>query len=395
LDNDFWKYFYLMKKKICILGSTGSIGSSTLEIISKDKKNFEVILLSGNNNFKLLISQAEKFKPKYIYSNNLILTEKISFFCKKNKIEIISDLNLLKKIKFDITVSAISGIAGLLPTLNIIKFSKKILIANKESIICGWKFISKELKNYKCKFIPIDSEHFSIYNLIKNKNKNSIKNIYLTASGGPFYKKKINFKEITPSQAVKHPNWKMGKKISVDSATLMNKVLEVIEASLIFDLPISKFKIVIQPESLIHAIIEFNNGLTSMLYHYNDMKIPIANSLNSHFSFKDTQKNRFLFYKKNLEKLFFYKIKKKEFPSIKMLHTQSLLNQTGYIIINSINEILVEKFLRKKILYPDIVRILYSFLKSKAVKNHLKETRIQHINDVFITYNFCKKLLNK
>jgi 1-deoxy-D-xylulose-5-phosphate reductoisomerase len=125
------------------------------------------------------------------------------------------------------------------------------------------------------------------------------------------------------------------------------------------------------------------------------MKIPIANSLNSHFSLKDTQKNRFLFYKKNLEKLFFYKMKKKEFPSIKILRTQSLLNQTGYIIINSINEILVEKFLRKKILYPDIVRILYSFLKSKAVKNHLKETRIQHINDVFKTYNFCKKLLNK
>ncbi len=135
-----------MKKKICILGSTGSIGKSTLEIISKNRNDFDVILLSGNSNFRLLISQAKKFKPKYIYSSNFYLTKKIKYFCIKNKIIIISDLNLLKKIKFDITIAAISGIAGLLPTLNIIKFSKKILIANKESIICGWKFIYKELK---------------------------------------------------------------------------------------------------------------------------------------------------------------------------------------------------------------------------------------------------------
>jgi 1-deoxy-D-xylulose-5-phosphate reductoisomerase len=184
-----------MKKKICILGSTGSIGLSALEIISKDKKNFDVILLSGNNNYKLLISQAVKFKPKYIYSNNFFLTEKIKNFCKKNKIIIISDLNLLKKIKFDITVSAISGIAGLLPTLNVIKFTKKILIANKESIICGWKFIHKELKKYNCSFTPIDSEHFSISNLLQNKNKSLIKYIYLTASGGPFFSKKSKFKK--------------------------------------------------------------------------------------------------------------------------------------------------------------------------------------------------------
>ena len=136
-----------MKKKICILGSTGSIGKTTLEIISKNKKDFNVVLLSGNNNVKLLISQAKKFKPKYIYSNNLHSKEKIKIYCKNNKINFIDDLSLLKKVKFDITVAAISGIAGLIPTINIIKFSKKILIANKESIICGWKFILKQLKN--------------------------------------------------------------------------------------------------------------------------------------------------------------------------------------------------------------------------------------------------------
>jgi 1-deoxy-D-xylulose-5-phosphate reductoisomerase len=379
-----------MKKKVCILGSTGNIGLLTLEIISKDKKNFEVILLSGNNNYKLLIYQALKFKPKYIYSNNFFLIEKINFFCKKNKIVIISDLNQLKKIKFDITVSAISGIAGLLPTLNIIKFSKKILIANKESIICGWKFISKELKKYNCLFTPVDSEHFSISNLIQNKNKNSIKNIYLTASGGPFFKKKINLKKVTPVQAAKHPNWKMGKKISIDSANLMNKILEIIEASLIFNFPINKFKIIIHPQSLIHAIIEFRNGLSSMLYHDNDMKIPLANSLYDDFYINKELTDEFSFEKV----LSFYNPNIKKLPSIKILKLTNTLNETGFIFINVFNEILVEKFLNNKILFTDIVYKLLNILNSKTVKNYLKNNRIQHINDVFKAYNFCRSLVN-
>jgi len=379
-----------MRKKICILGSTGSIGISTLEIISKDKKNFDVILLSGNSNFKLLISQALKFKPKYIYSNNFFLTKKIKYFCKKNKIIIINDLNKLKKIKFDITISAISGVAGLLPTLNIIKFSKKILIANKESIICGWKFINKELKKYNCSFTPIDSEHFSISNLIQNKNKNLIKNIYLTASGGPFFNKKLNLNKVTPTQAVKHPNWKMGKKISVDSANLMNKILEIIEASLIFNLPLNKFKIIIHPQSLIHAIIEFRNGLSSMLYHNNDMKIPIANSLYDNFYMNKENINKFCFEKK----LSFFPPNIKKFSSIKILGLNKILNETGFILINVLNEILVERFLNNKILFTDIVYKLRVILNSNLVKNYLKNNRIRRINDVFKAYNFARSLIN-
>jgi len=379
-----------MKKKICILGSTGSIGKSTLEIISKNRNDFDVILLSGNSNFRLLISQAKKFKPKYVYSSNLYLTEKIKYFCNKNKIIIINDLNLLKQIKFDITIAAISGIAGLLPTLNIIKFSKKILIANKESIICGWKFIYKELKKNNCCFVPIDSEHFSIFNLIENKNMNSIKNIYLTASGGPFFGKNINLKKVTPLQAIKHPNWKMGKKISIDSANLMNKILEVIEASLIFNLPISKFKIIIHPQSLIHAVVEFKNGLSSMLYHYNDMKIPIANSLYSNFYINKTSGNNFSL-QKNLS---FHNADIKKIPSIKILKLTKILNDKGFILINSLNEILVEKFMENKILFTDIVHKLLSILDSKVVKNHLKNHQIRHIKDVFKTYNFSRSLVN-
>ena len=206
---------------------------------------------------------------------------------------------LFRSIKFDITVSAISGIAGLIPTLDIIKYSKKILIANKESIICGWSFILKELRRYNCKFIPIDSEHFSIFNLIKDINRNTIDKIYLTASGGPFFNKKINFNKVTINQAIHHPVWKMGKKISVDSANLMNKILEIIEASLLFDLPLNKFSIIIHPKSLVHAIVQNNNGLSFFAYHKPDMKIPIFNSLYEELNNKKFFKNDFFNEKKH------------------------------------------------------------------------------------------------
>jgi 1-deoxy-D-xylulose-5-phosphate reductoisomerase len=379
-----------MKKKICILGSTGSIGQTTLKIISKNKKDFDIILLSGNKNYKLLISQAKKFKPKYIYCNNFFIKDKIQIFCKNNKIYFIDDLSLLKKIKFDITVAAITGIAGLVPTIDIIKFSKKILIANKESIICGWSFILKELKKYHCIFVPIDSEHFSILNLTENKNINSIKYIYLTASGGPFFQKKVNLNKVTPLQAVRHPNWKMGKKISIDSANLMNKVLEVIEASLIFNQPIDKFKIIIHPQSLIHAIIEFKNGLSSMLYHHNDMKIPITNSLYDNYcNYKNTDQK---FLSRNV--LNFNDANFTKIPSLKILKFKNILNENGFILINALNEILVQRFLDNKITFADITNKLLRILNSNIVKNYLKKHQIRHINDVFKTYNFSRRIVN-
>ena len=382
-----------MKKKICILGSTGNIGKSTLDIISENKKDFEVVLLSGNQNYKLLISQAIKFKPKFIYSNNFFLTKKISTFCKKKKIIIINDLNLLKNIKFDITISAISGIAGLTPTLNIIKFSKKILIANKESIICAWKFISRELKKNNSKFIPIDSEHFSIFNLIENKNTNAIHKIYLTASGGPFFNKKINLNNVSIEQAVKHPIWKMGKKISVDSANLMNKVLEIIEASLLFNLSLNKFAIAIHPKSLVHAIVQYKNGLSFFSYHKPNMKIPIINSLYENFDNKKFFNENF-FNKNSVEtKLFFFKPCLNNYPALHVLKIAKKYGVKSYLIINVLNELLIKKFLEKKILFPDIINKLLLIMRSKQIKNHLKNNKIKHINDVFKTYNFCKGIL--
>jgi len=384
-----------MKKKICILGSTGNIGQLTLRIVEENKKDFRVLLISANKNHRLLLSQAKKFNPKYIFSTNDHLIEKINNFCKKKRITIIKDIKLInKKDRFDISVCAISGMAGLVPTIDIIKYSKEIAIANKESIICGWKFIKRKLLKYNCKFIPLDSEHFSIYNLIQNKDKKTISEICLTASGGPFFGKKINLKNITPSQAIKHPKWKMGKKISVDSANLMNKVLEVFEASLLFNLPLSKFSIMIHPQSLIHSVVKYNNGLSTMMYHYNDMKIPIMNCLYKNFDFNDYLINKFSFSKNRNLELFFYKVDPKKNHAIKVLNLAKKLNVNGYITINALNELLVEKFLEKKISFSDIIYKLQHILQSKIVKNYLKNNKIKHINDVFKNYEFCRSILN-
>ena len=221
-----------MRKKIVILGSTGSIGKTTLNIIKKDIKNFEIVLLTTNNNIKELSKQINIYKPKnvlifdkkkYLLFTNLNSNKKMNIF---NNVD---DFKKKNPKKVDYTMCAISGLEGLNPILNLISLSKKIAIANKESIICGWNLIENKLKKYKTIFLPVDSEHFSIWSLI-NKNKTElIDKIFITASGGPFLKLSKNMmSKISPSQAIKHPNWSMGKKISIDSATMMNKIFEVI-----------------------------------------------------------------------------------------------------------------------------------------------------------------------
>ena len=229
-----------MKKKIAILGSTSSIGKSLLNIINKDKKKFKIELLTANTNYKDLINQATKFDVKNIVITDLSSFKKTKILCKKKKIKIYNNFENLKKIlpkKVDYVMSAISGIGGLLPTLRIINRTRLIAIANKEAIICGWPIIKKELKKHKTKFIPVDSEHFSIFSLLGDQKINDVEKIYITASGGPFINlPKSKFKKIKLSDALKHPNWIMGKKITIDSATLMNKVFEVIEAKNIFNI---------------------------------------------------------------------------------------------------------------------------------------------------------------
>ena len=227
-----------MKKKIAILGSTGSIGKSTLDVIRKDKNFFEVVFLSANNNYKKLIQQAKEFNVKNVLIKNKILHARTERSLKNSKTKVysgdISLTNIISK-KLDYTMAAIVGVAGLQPTIDAIKISKTVALANKESIICGWEILSKLKKKYKTKILPVDSEHFSIMELTKDISDEEVEEIIITASGGPFLnipQNKLNY--VKPTQAINHPNWKMGKKISIDSANLMNKVFEVVEACKIF-----------------------------------------------------------------------------------------------------------------------------------------------------------------
>ncbi|WP_440918964.1 1-deoxy-D-xylulose-5-phosphate reductoisomerase, partial [Candidatus Pelagibacter sp.] len=308
-----------MKKKIAILGSTGSIGKCLIDIIKKDKRNFEIILLSADENYKELLRQAKFFKVK-----NLIITNRHSYnIIKKNRLSknmnIYNDFNNFKKIfkkKIDYTMSSISGIQGLKPTIEIIKYSKRIAIANKEAIICGWDLIEKRLDKHKTEFIPVDSEHFSIWYALQNTEKNLIEKIYLTASGGPFLDKTLKkLKKVNINQVINHPNWKMGKKISTDSATMINKVFEIIEAKKIFKVSYNKLAIIIHPKSYVHAIIKFKNGLTKIIVHDTNMKIPIFNSL--HLSKKMINSKKLDF--NILNNLDFRVANSKKFPLIKVL----------------------------------------------------------------------------
>ena len=273
-----------MKKKIIILGSTGSIGQKTLSIIRKDKIKFDIHLLSTNKNVSKIVNQAKEFNVRniLIYDRHKFLIAKKKY--SKLKINFYNSsfdfVKIINKHKIFYSMVSIMGLDGLEPILKLIKYTQNIAIVNKEPLICGWDLIKKELKKYKTNFIPVDSEHFSIFELLKNSRNDVVEKIFITASGGPFLNfTKSRLSNVTIKDALNHPNWKMGKKISIDSATMMNKVFEVIEAKNIFNLDYNKISILIHPKSYIHAIIKFNNGQIKILAHEPNMKIPIHNSL--------------------------------------------------------------------------------------------------------------------
>ena len=354
-----------MKKKIAILGSTGSIGKSLIEIIKKDKKNFEIILLSADKNYKEILKQAKIFNVKNIIIKNQKSFDKLKKK-KLNKIKIFNNydsLNNIFKKKIDYVMSAISGIQGLDPTVKIIKYTKKIAIANKESIICGWNIINDELKKNNTRFIPVDSEHFSLWYGMNSLRKDSIEKIYITASGGPFYKTPIkNFKKIKVSEALNHPNWKMGKKISTDSATMINKIYEVIEAKNIFDIEYDKIDILIHPKSYVHAILKFTNGLSKIIVHDTTMKIPIFNTIFFNSTKKIKSKKIDIMSLNNLD---LKRINPKRFPMINLIKLLPKKQSLFETVIVSANDKLVELFLEKKISFLDIQRKLFKIIKKK------------------------------
>tara|TARA_Y100000741_G_scaffold155869_2_gene117858 strand:+ start:808 stop:1971 length:1164 start_codon:yes stop_codon:yes gene_type:complete len=373
-----------MTKNIFLLGSTGSIGDAALKVLKKDKKNFNIKLLTTNSNVKKIYDQAISLNVKEI-----VIFDKKEYYKNYKKFSLknikiyssIKEAFKKKKRKSYLTINAISGIDGLEPTLDIIKYSRNLAIANKESIICGWKFLNKELLKHKTGFIPLDSEHFSIWSLIKNEKKKNLNRIYLTASGGPFLNSKLNkIKNIKPKFALKHPNWKMGKKISIDSATMMNKIFEVIEAIKIFDLNPKQIKILIHPKSYLHAIVNFKNGLTKLLAHDTTMEVPIANAIYSSFNVYRHSKNNFDYNKLNGTN--FIKPDEKKFPLLKILR-YNFNNTYLEIILVSLNDILVKKYLESKIPYYFIHEKMLELLKKPYFTKYYS-SKPKNIKDIKI-----------
>ena len=375
-----------MRKKIAILGSTGSIGRNLLEIVNKDKNKFEVTLLTANKNHTDLLKQAKRFKVK-----NIIVTNNESFeFLKKKKnkeINIYNSYSCFNKIfkkKIDYVMSSISGIDGLYPTIKIIKHTNKIAIANKESIICAWNLIQNELKKYKTKFVPVDSEHFSLWYALKNSSISDIEKIYLTASGGPLLKfPKSNSNNISLARALKHPTWSMGKKISIDSCTMMNKVFEVIEAKHLFNLPYDRISILTHPNSYIHAIIKFKNGLVKIIAHDTTMKIPIFNTINSDNNsiFKSDNLNL-----KKLNNLDLKLVNYNLFPLVNILKYLPKKISLFETVIITINDYLVDLFLNKKINYNQLQDLLRKLIKNRIFTKY-KKSKPKKIQDIFLVKN--------
>ncbi len=383
-----------MKKKIAILGSTGSIGKTLLKIISKDKKNFKVELITAKTNYKKILEQAKLFKIK-----NIIITDQKSYNIvktklKKGKINIYKDFKSLNKIfpkKIDYVMSSIVGIDGLIPTLNIIKYTKKITIANKESIICAWNLINRKLKKSNTEFLPVDSEHFSIWYALKNVNVSNVDKIYLTASGGSLFNvPQKKYKNLQLNQILKHPNWKMGQKITIDSSTMMNKVFEVIEAKKLFNLDYKKLIILIHPKSYLHAIVKFNDGMIKLIAHDTTMEIPIFNTLYSKDSKSLKTKKLNL---DNLNNLKLSKVDKNKFPLTKILNSLPNKNSLFETILVSTNDELVKLFLNKEISYTDIQKIMMKFISLKEFQKY-KKKQPRSINDILKLNKYVRLKIN-
>ncbi len=382
-----------MKKTLAIFGSTGSIGKTTLSIVQKDN-NFKIKLLTTNKNAKLILNQAIKFNVKDVIIENKYIYKKYYSKFKKQNIRLHLSFHNIKKIfkkKISYCVNAISGIEGLEPTLKIIPYTSNILIANKESIICGWNLIKKKLNYYNTNFIPIDSEHYSIWKLLNGQYNNDIDKIFLTASGGPFLnvpkKKLLNIK---PQLALKHPNWKMGKKISIDSSNMMNKIFEFIEAKKIFNLINKKLFIVIHPDSFVHAIIIYKAGLIKILAHDTKMIVPISNALQSNLKFK-------LKTDKTINKLNNLNLKKPDKIKFPLLNLIKFIpdNESYFeIILITLNDNLVNKYLKGEINYQSISKNILKLIKKPTLNKYYK-LKPKNIYDIKKMVNFTKIYLEK
>ena len=365
-----------MKKKIVILGSTGSIGQQTLEVVQKFSNEFEVVGLSGWENTRLLKEQISFFKPKVVVVKNEDTAKRLrKELNNPNNIKILWGTNGLIKISIlediDITVVAIIGIASLIPTFEAVKRGKKVALASKEAMVAAGELLVKEAKTRNAKILPIDSEHSAILQCLKNEQKDCVEKIILTASGGALY----NFTEtalnnVSVEDALNHPTWKMGKKVTIDSATLMNKGLEVIEAKWFFDIPANKIEVVIHPQSYVHSMVQFIDGTILAQIGEHDMRIPIQyalfhpNRISNNFSRLELTK---------VDQLTFKKPNFNKFPCIKLAYQALELGGTMPAVLNGANEIAVNAFLNNQIKFTAIPQI---------IQDTMKEHKINHSPDI-------------
>ena len=347
-------------KKIAILGSTGSIGTQALDVISKHKSLFEVEVLTANNNADLLIKQAEQHNPNFVvicnekkYSEVFAALDKkgIKVFCGEKSIE-----DVVESESIDIVLTALVGYSGLMPTIKAIKNGKRIALANKETLVVAGDLITKMSLEYGAEIIPVDSEHSAIFQCLVGEGKNQIEKIFLTASGGPFRGLEADqLGEITKKEALKHPNWDMGAKITIDSATLMNKGLEVIEAKWLFDLTSSQIEVVVHPQSIIHSAVQFEDGSIKAQLGLPDMMLPIQYALGFPERIKNKFK-RFSFF--DHSELTFEKPDFKTFKNLNLAYLAMEKGGNAPCVLNAANEVAVEAFLKDKIAFlkmPDLI----------------------------------------
>lgn len=344
-------------KKISILGSTGSVGKQTLDVVRANKDKFEVVAISANSSVDLLLEQIKEFRPKYVAVYDEVSCMKLKSMIPSDiNIEVLSGMEGLKAIssldEIDVLLTAIVGMIGLLPTLCAIRNGKDIALANKETLVCAGSLVMSEAKKYNVNILPVDSEHSAIFQCLNGEKNKEIEKIILTASGGPFRgKKKQDLLHITKNEALKHPNWSMGRKISIDSSTLMNKGLEVIEAKWLFGVDYNDIDVVVHPQSIIHSMVQFIDSSVMAQLGCPDMRLPIQYAL----TYPDRTANDFE--RLNLAKLATLTFENPDletFPCLKLAYDTLKMGGTYSAVLNSANEVLVNEFLEDKIGFYDI-----------------------------------------
>ena len=356
-----------MNKDLIILGSTGSIGQSTLDIIKHNRDKYEVIALTANKNYLRLLKQVDLFKPKIVSINDNASYKKFIDLNVNKNLKILNGSNSYEEIldfNTDLVMAAITGSAGLLPVVSALKKGLSIALANKESLVCSGSLVTSLAKSNNAKILPVDSEHNAIYQVLDSKNKSKISRLILTASGGPFFKKEISeLKHITPKEAIKHPNWSMGKKISIDSATMMNKGLELIEACYLFDIHQKNIDVVIHPESIIHSCVEYMDGSMLAQMGTPDMRTPISFTLAYPERIKTNVRRLNL---SEIKKLTFFEPDLNKYPCLQLAYNSLEIGKSAPTILNAANEVAVQRFLEKKIKFLSIAKVVEKTLKNSS-----------------------------